>query len=468
MVVFVLLPTFCLTPTISTAQTFRTLVAFQGANGANPGFTPLVQGEDGSLSDVTRAGGTGDDGTLFKMTARGKLRTIYSFICCSEGMSPTGGLLLDTDGIYFGTTQSGGNNDTCQIHGGCGTVFSIRKDGALTTLHTFNGAGDGALPVGVLLQAVDGNIYGTTPNGGDLTCNPPYGCGTVFKMTPSGEFTAIHIFRGPDGESPYGGLIQASDGNFYGTTNGGGPERYGTVFRINTAGTLTTVYGFTGGSDGGQPYAALLQASDGNLYGTTRNNAATIFQLTLSGELTTLHTFFYPSGDTPDSALIQATDGNLYGTAYSGGTENYGVIYSVSLSGTFTILHNFLNTDGANPTAGLYQATNGRFYGITTQGGSFQCGLSLGCGTMFSLDMGFDPFVGFLHGIGRIGKAFDILGQGLTGTTTVMINGTPASFTVVSDTYIRATVPAGATTGYVTVATPSGTLTSNVPFHVIP
>ena len=376
--------------------------------------------------------------------------------------------MLDTDGIFFGTTQSGGNQSTCQIHGGCGTVFGIRKDGALTTLHTFNGAGDGALSVGVLLQAVDGSIYGTTPNGGDLSCNPPYGCGTVFKMTPSGDFTTIHIFRGPDGESPYGGLIQASDGNFYGTANGGGPTGYGTVFRINAMRTLTTVYGFTGGSDGGQPYAALLQASDGNLYGTTRSGPGTIFQLTLGGDLTTLHTFYYPNGDTPDGTLIEATDGNLYGTAYSGGTENYGVIYSMSLSGTFAILHNFINTDGANPGAGLYQATNGRFYGITTQGGSFQCGLSLGCGTMFSLDMGFDPFVGFLHGVGRVGQTFDILGQRFTGTTAVTLSGAPASFTVVSDTYIRATVPGGATTGYVTVATPTGILTSNVPFHVIP
>ena len=464
--VFTLFATFCLTATISTAQTFRTLVVFQGANGANPGFTPLIQGEDGSLHGVTRTGGMGD-GTLFKMTAQGKLRTIYSFICCG-GILPAGGLLLNTDGIYFGTTQFGGNNVTCQIQGGCGTIFGLRRDGALTTLHTFNGSGDGALPVGVLLQAVDGNIYGTTPNGGDLSCNPPYGCGTVFKMTPSGEFTTLHIFEGPDGESPYGGLIQASDGSFYGTTNGGALKGFGTVFKINPRGTLTTLYRFSGGTDGGSPYAALLLASDANLYGTTRYNTGTIFRLTLGGALTTLHTFEGLSGDMPDGTLLQATDGNLYGTAYSGGTENFGVIYSVSLTGTFTILHNFKNTDGANPTAGLYQATNGRLYGTTTQGGDLECGSTYGCGTMFSLDMGFDSFVAFVHGIGKIGQTFEIIGQGFTGSTTVTLNGTPASFTVVSDTFIKATVPAGATTGYVTVATPTGTLTSNVPFHVIP
>jgi uncharacterized repeat protein (TIGR03803 family) len=173
----------------------------------------------------------------------------------------------------------------------------------------------------------------------------------------------------------------------------------------------------------------------------------------------------------PTASPIQATDGNLYGTTFFGGNlscdSRYGcgTVFRIEPTGALTTLHSFCDppcNDGAWPLAGLIQATDGTFYGAASSGGS------MGDGTIFSLSMGLAPFLAFVQDYGKVGQTGGILGQGFTGTTGVSFNGTSATFTVISDTYLTATVPAGATTGYVTVATPSGTLTSNVPFHVIP
>ena len=169
-------------------------------------------------------------------------------------------------------------------------------------------------------------------------------------------------------------------------------------------------------------------------------------------------------GSNPLAGLVQATNGNLYGTTSSGGEfNNNGTVFEITLKGALTTVYDFTGgPDGSLPFAGLVQATNGNLYGATYGAGAN------GVGTIFGLDEGLGPFVTFVQAAGKVGQTGPILGQGLTGTTSVSLNGTPANFTVVSDTFITATVPAGATTGYVTVTTPSGTLTSNVPFHVIP
>jgi uncharacterized repeat protein (TIGR03803 family) len=275
---------------------------------------------------------------------------------------------------------------------------------------------------------MDGNFYGTTASGGDQICN----CGTVFKITPVGNLTTLHSFKGTDGAYPGGALVQAADENFYGTTGGLGyhcnpTSGCGTVFKITRGGSLTTLYNFcaqTNCSDGAHPVAGLVQATDGNFYGTT----------------------------------LVGGGGNCVADFGVG----CGTVFEITALGELTTLHTFGSTDGANPYGGLLQATNGSFYGTTYGGGAFSGG------TIFSLEMGLGPFVAFVHDSGRIGQTGGILGQGFTGTTSVSLNGTPASYTVVSDTFIRATVPPGATTGFVTVTTPSGTLTSNVPFRVIP
>jgi uncharacterized repeat protein (TIGR03803 family) len=453
-----------LTATVSSAQTLNTLLDFDGANGADP-IAALVQGGDGNFYGMASNGGANDLGTVFKITPEGTLTTLYSFCAqrnCADGELPVDALLLTTTGNLYGTTNSGGANDV-------GTVFKITPAGVLTTLHSF-GSTDGANPSADLIQANDGNFYGTTFMGGADSSDCNRGCGTVFKVTSEGALTTLHSFRLIEGANPYAGLIQATDGHFYGTTTNGGANLFGTIFRITAGGTVTTLYSFNN-ADGAQPEAGLIQATDGNFYGTTlgggANSAGTVFKITAEGALTTLYSFCSKAecadGIGPESGLIQASDGNFYGTTYEGGAHGVGTIFEITSGGTLTTLHSFDGTDGAIPYGKLVQATTGSFYGTAYEGGS-----EGNYGTVYNLSVGLGPFVTFVRDSGRVGKTGPILGQGFTGTTGVTLNGISATFTVKSDTLIEATVPPGATTGYVTVTTPSGTLTSNVPFHVIP
>jgi len=222
------------------------------------------------------------------------------------------------------------------------------------------------------------------------------------------------------------------------------------------------------------PAAALVEALDGNFYGTTFqggagvNDVGTVFKLSPSGTFATLYNFCSgcAGGTNPDAGLWQATDGNLYGTAYVGGAYYNGTIYEITPDGAFTTLYNFCTSsgcpDGGGPLGGVLQSTSGLFYGTTNWGGAKYYG------TVFELNNGLGPFVAFVLPQGKVGQVARILGQGFTGTTNVSFNGVPATFTVVFGTFLEATVPSGATTGYVTVTTPSGTLTSNVQFHVLP
>jgi uncharacterized repeat protein (TIGR03803 family) len=450
------------------AQTFDTLVTFEGMNGASPVEMSLAQGTDGNLYGTTETGGThanvalcgGGCGTVFRVTTSGTLTTLYNFcvarLTCADGAIPQAGLIQAADGNFYGTTLFGGAAEA-------GTIFRITPEGGLTNLHTFKGA-DGAMPEGKLVQAVDGNLYGTTSSGGSN------GGGTIFKVTNSGALLTVYNFCSlancADGNGPTG-LIQATDGNFYGTTYQGGVyENYGTVFRFTPSGKLITLHSFDPAEAGGSE-APLVQASDGKLYGTT-GGIGFIFRITLAGEFATIYKFCSQNGcpgGYGSRGLMQATDGNLYGTDPAGGIwdcgDGCGTVFNFSPPGVFAILHSFDGVDGASPFGSLLQDTNGVFYGTTTYGAS-------GFGTLFSLSMGLGPFVAFVQPAGAVGGTAEILAQGLTGTSSVLLNETPATFTVVSDTYIKARVPAGATTGYVTVTTPSGVLTSNVPFQVIP
>jgi uncharacterized repeat protein (TIGR03803 family) len=458
------------------AQTFTKLADFDGTDGSYPLYMAPVQGVDGSLYGTTMEGGASDLGTVFKVSSQGGLTSLYSFSNQTDGYYPIG-VVQATDGKLYGTTQAGGT------HGG-GTVYEITLQGVKTTVYNFCtqvNCTDGQYPVAALVEGTDGTLYGTTEFGGIN------GDGTVFKLKPGGVRTTLYSFCSQadctDGNRPVAGLAQGADGNFYGTTyygGGGNGENCfdgeamgcGTVFKITPAGALTTLYSFcarTNCTDGSYPHDGLVQAIGGDFYGTTlcggNTNSTdcyaglgTVFEITPSGTLTTLHTFVGAptDGALPYAGLVQATDGSFYGTTDLGGTLDLGTLFVITATGEST-LHSF--SDGEYPSGALIQATDGNFYG-TTSGGRYP-------GTFFRLSMGLGPFVSFARDFGRIGETGPILGQGFTGTTSVSLNGTQASFTVVSDTYIKATVPAGATTGYVTVTTPSGTLTSNVPFHVI-
>lgn len=453
--------TITLTAATSQAQTFTKLVDFQGANGQWP-TDELVQGRDGAFYGTTMLGGAYGGGTVFKVTPGGTLTSLYS----SPNDEPDGGLFLATDGNLYGTTLNGGEYFD-------GTIFNITPSGSLTTLYTFcskPNCADGASPNG-LLQASDGKFYGTTEYGGSRDW------GTVFKITPSGALTTLYNFCSKrscdDSGGPLAGLVQASDGNFYGTTVDNFWVRGGTIFQVTPSGRLTTLYTFCSQpscADGKSPQAKLIQAADGNLYGTTYqggiSDCGTIFTMAPNGSLKTLHLFDGTDGCTPIGSLLQATDGNLYGTTCCDGANHRGTIFIVSTNGVLTTLYSFQDTDGS-PGGGLFQSTGGALYGTTVDGGAYDCG-GYHCGTIYRLDMGFGPFVRLVRDLGKVGQTGGILGQGFTGTIDVSLNGTPASFTIVSNTFMKATVPAGATTGYVTVITPSGTLTSNVPFRVTP
>jgi uncharacterized repeat protein (TIGR03803 family) len=369
----------------------------------------------------------------------------------TDGKKPSAGLVQGIDGNLYGTTYIGGTSTAC--FDGCGTVYKITPSGTLTTLHSFDGT-DGSFVEAALVQGTDGQFYGTTESGGaSSACFE--GCGTVFKITPSGTLTTLHSFDGTDGEWPYAGLVQGTNGKFYGTTSG-------TVFEMTPSGTLTTLHSFDG-TDGQWPQA-LVQGTDGKFYGTTAyggaNGYGTVFQITPSGTLTTLHSFDLTDGANPHAALVQGTDGNLYGTTYEGGANGYGSVFNVTPGGTLTTLYSFDTVENKHPHAALVQGTDGNFYGTTLEG------RTIFTGTVFSLSVGLGPFVETQTTSGKVGKAVKILGTNLTGATSVTFNGTAATFTVISRSFIKTSVPVGATTGTVQVVTPGGTLSSNVPFTV--
>jgi uncharacterized repeat protein (TIGR03803 family) len=375
------------------AQTFTTLYLFGGGGNPDGG---LVQGTDGNLYGVTAGGPGKGDGMIFKISPSGTFTTLHS-----GGGEYGGALIQGTDGNFYGTVlQDQGGTFTA------GTVFKITPSGTLTTLYNFGQTPtSGRLPSGGLVQASDGDFYGTTLQGGTNSG------GTLFKITPGGTLTTLYNFCSQsgcaDGQLPDGPLVQGADGNLYGTTGGGGNvgcgNGCGTVFKITTTGTLTTLHRFDL-TDGVNPDAGLIQATDGNFYGTTYSGGAnnsscssgtcgTVFKITPAGTLTTLHTFDYRDGANPEARLIQATDGNFYGTTSGGGNcTNFGggcgTVFKITATGTLTTLHSFDKTDGARPT-GLVQDTDGTFYGTTLDGGKIvyhYCGGS--CGTIFSLSVG--------------------------------------------------------------------------------
>jgi uncharacterized repeat protein (TIGR03803 family) len=398
---------FCALAIALPGQTFTSLASFSGTNGAQP-VSSLVQGTDSSFYGATQYGGSNCTayngpgcGTVFKVTSSGTLTAIYSFCSqnfCPDGSSPLAGLVLSTDGNFYGTTSSGGGPN-----GGYGTVFKITPNGTLTTLHSFEDALDGSTPSAPLVQGTDGSLYGTTMQGG-----PGNNGGTIFKIAPGGTFTTLYTFCNPNygcpgGIGPAAGLVQGTDGNFYGTTEFGHPttscqDGCGTVFKITPCGILTYLYTFctlSDCADGSEPAGALVQGTDGNFYGTTSgggtNSDGTVFKITPNGTLTTLHSFSANDGRFPYGGLVQATDANFYGTTSSGGTNGAGTIFKITADGALTSLYSFCAqqscADGGFPVAALLQASNGMFHGTTYYGGTgtncYEGGE--GCGTVFSL-----------------------------------------------------------------------------------
>lgn len=462
LLLLLLLCTAAAVPTF--AQGFSTIFYFTGPKGSDGDSPhgPLVQGFDGNFYGTTQFGGTNDRGTIFNITASGIETALYSFP--AGGPSPQHGLILGTDGNFYGITIP--NNTPSG-----GTVFKVTPSGDLTTIYTFcpqtNCGGQPSSPVG-LVEGFDGNFYGTTSGGG----GSPNNYGTIFKLAPDGTLTTLYNFCSqPQCADGYGlatGLVQGWDGDFYGTTLLGGssgsgecPAGCGTIFKITPAGAFTILHVFcevTNCPDGAGVHEELIQATDGNFYGTTEiyggNNSGTAFKVTPQGTFTTIYTFCSrpncTDGHNPNAGLVQATDGNFYGV----GGET---VFKLAPSGTLTAIHNLRGNEVRN---GMFEATNGTLYGTT---------ITLnpnGNSTVYKLNTRFAPFVKTVPTSGTVGSAVAILGTDLTGATAVEFNGIAAKFTLVSATQITATVPDGATTGAVMLTVSNKVLSSNVQFQV--
>ena len=426
-------------------------------------FSAIAQGRDGRLYSTTAFGGASQVGAAYAITTNGNLSKLYDFPAYPAPDSPFSGLTLGTDGFFYGSTTAGG------AHLG-GTVFKLSDTGLYTNLWDFTGTGtDQADPQAPLVLGADGNLYSTTEG----VYNGQYG--TAFKITPKGALTTPHAFKFTDGATPYG-LILGLDGNFYGVARGGGANNFGVVFKMTKAGKVTVLHSFAGyPNDGSQPIGGLVQANDGTIYGTTYAGGTIqkgiVFKISPSGSgYLVLHNFdttqTVNDGLQPFGGLALGTDGNLYGTTGAGGATNHGALFRMTPSGQYSTLYSFCSVNGCKdgffPQTGVVQHTNGKFYGATESGGQTVNG-----GEFYSLDMGLSPFVSLVAVWGKVGSTIEVLGQGFNGTSSVKLGGSAANFTVVSDTYLTAKVPDGSS-GFVTVTTPGGTLTSSRKFFVTP
>jgi len=389
---------------VANAQTYTTLATFNGANGDGPYYGSLVQGANGNFYGTTTTGGDiatscsngqgFDCGTVFELTPGGSLTTLYTFcslVNCADGLLPSSGLTLARDGNFYGTTGEGGANF------GGGTIYKITPAGQLTTLHSFCAqlnCTDGSYPFAGLMQASNGNFYGTTLQGGT------YNQGVIYQISPTGTYKVLHSFCAQtnctDGSGSIAGLMQASNGRLYGTTPSGGVSGAGTVFTITPAGKFQTLHSFVI-TDGSSPYSALVQTSSGAIYGTTFSgglrNDGTIFEMTAEGTLKTIYNFcvaaYCSDGANPAAGLTAGANGGLYGTTESGGMNFRGNVFEITPSGRLKTIYSFCSqtncADGSTPLAGVVQASDSTLYGTTFLGGDLSCGPPTGCGVLFSL-----------------------------------------------------------------------------------
>jgi len=394
--------------TIPSLASEKTVHVFKGEkDGAQPA-SELIADANGNLYGTTEAGGDGCSagcGTVFEITPAGKESVLYGFRGGSDGISPVDAPLIDGSGGLVGTTAGGGGNGCAGY--GCGTIYGLAPDGTETVLYAFQGQGDGSYPFGGVVEDANGDLFGTTGDGGNFggVCGS-YGCGTVFELTANGSLKTLYAFRGKsDGSIPGGGVILDSAGNLYGTTYYGGNKSAncngigcGVVFEISANGAYTVLYTFQGGADGDSPEAGLVADAAGNLYGTTTfggnapacgsNGCGTVFEVSPSGQEKILHAFQSGSdGLAPEASVVLDNAGNIYGTTYYGGSTSCkisghigcGTVFEVTPDGKETLLYVFRDHGtkprGAYPAAGLFLDSNGALYGTTSAGGKDKDGV---------------------------------------------------------------------------------------------
>lgn len=362
------------------AQTYTVLYAFTGTGGDASGPTgDLIRDAAGNLYGTSIYGGASGLGTVFKLDSTGTETVLYSFAGGADGETPNAGLVRDTAGSFYGTTQQGGTYKF-------GTVFKLDTTGTETILHSFGAGNDGQYPRAGLIRDAAGNLYGTASEGGT------YAQGIVFKIDATGAETVLYNFPGgADGWGPIVGVIRDTAGNLYGSTTGGGDQSCdcGTVFKLDTTGTETVLHTFTY-TDGARPGSVTMDSS-GNLYGTTvfggitsffcRSGCGTVFKLDVTGTYTLLHSFTGKrDGKTPATSLIRDAAGNLFGTTEVGGAFNRGTVFRIGPLGRETVLYSFSGgTDGSTPGASVVEDSAGNLYGVAQNGGAF------GYGTVFKL-----------------------------------------------------------------------------------
>ena len=427
----------------SSAQTYTDIHDFDGTHGADPAAPQLMaQGRDGNLYGTTPYGGK-TYGVVFRLAPNGTVSVIYNFDG-TLGFRPDAGLVMGTDGNFYGTTLYGGTDSV-------GTIFQVTPDGTYTQLYAFTDGKDGAYPYATPSLGADGNLYGLTQSA------------TAYKITPAGTFTLL----GSIPDRSFSPLVLGTDGSFYGTTQHGGKFNQGTLFKMTPAGKVTVFYNFDT-THGAVPWGCLVQGADGNFYGTATlggsGGGGVVFRATKAGSLKVLHNFLSGSktdGYNPIAGLVAATDGNFYGATFAGGSEGFGVVFKITPAGKYSLLHTADDTHGSDQQATPVQHTSGTIYGLAGGGKTED-------GVVYSLGLSASPFVKLVLSSGKVGGTVEVLGAGFNGVTKVKFNGTTAKYTVVSDTYLTVKVPAGATTGPVTVTTSAGTLSSSTPFRVIP
>jgi uncharacterized repeat protein (TIGR03803 family) len=368
---------------VAEAQTFTPLYDFQGGSDGGIPFSTVVRDTAGNFYGTTYFGGNLSTctypgcGVVYKLDAAGKETPIYTFAGPpGDGSNPVAGIVTDTAGNFYGTTAYGGAN-------GYGTVYQITPTGTEKVLRVFTGGVDGGIPNGGLIRDKNGDLFGTTYSGGAA------GFGTVFKLSPSGTFRTLYSF--PDrahGTNPNAGLLRDAAGNLYGTTQYGGDENRGTVFKLDADGEESVIYSFSGTPGGAYPQAQLVADADGNLYGTTTEggsaNAGTAFRLTTSGTETVLYNFAGPpDGAYPMAGVARDAAGNLYGTTFRGGSSSSGTVYKIDSLGHETLLYSFRgNFDGQSPASALILNPNGTSVYGTVENAGFSC-----CGAVFQVSL---------------------------------------------------------------------------------
>jgi len=418
------------------------------AEGANPMFPALMaQGQDGNLYGTLQSTLSGTGSVFGWSVPTSTIAKIYGF-SGPDGHTPQSGLTLGLDGSFYGTTVTGGLN-------GKGSVFKITSGGVFAQLYSFTDGTDSAYPWAPPVQGPDGSIYGVTFNG----TNP----GRAYKVTSAGVFTVIATLPSKT-QAP---LIFGNDGNLYGTTQYGGTYNRGTVFKMTTKGVLTIIHSFTAEL----PTGPVMQAADGKLYGTTpfggTNGQGIIYSMSLSGgSFTVLHNFLLSEATNSVSGLVQGRNKFLYGVAQAGGGAGQGSLFKVNTTGTvFSVLNSFQTAIGDTPMSTPVLHTNGIIYGTTNHGGP----TNVAYGTLYSYNAGLKPFASLvIIWSGKVGTGVGIIGQGFNSAKGVKFGTGPATYKVLSDTYMIAAPTAGATTGPVTVLEPTGNLVTPQTFKVLP